>query len=245
MLQTLVDHGLTEKEARIYVACLEYSALQPSTIASKLNINRVTCYDTVKSLCKKWYLSESIRNGVKRYVAVSPTALLENFTHTLDEFKTVIPDLLAIAGKFGIKPKIKWFEGLDEMKVLYQDTLQSTVPILAFVWNHVAHPDMMTYFDKHYLPRRKKKKVFAQVLLSESPANRLYHMQDSDNYRESRFLDPLHWDIQCEINIYWPNKVFIAMYNAADMCGLMIESETVYETMKTIFNSIRGSGTNE
>lgn len=238
MIETLIQHWLTEKEARMYVLVLEYTALQPATMASKLAMNRVTCYDMAKSLCKKWYLAESMRGGVKRYVATSPTVLLEEFANTFENFQTVVPDLLAIAGKFGFKPKIKRFECLEGMKALYGDTLQSKVPILAFVGNHVASSDVMTYFAKDYLPRRKKKKIFAQVLLSDSPANRLYHDTDAANYRESRFLDSTSGDIQCEINIYGPNKLMIAMYNKSDMCGLMIESETVYETMKTIFTSV-------
>jgi hypothetical protein len=191
-----------------------------------------------KSLCKKGYLAESVRSGVKRYVATSPTVLLEDFANTFENFQSVVPDLLSIAGKFGLKPKITRFEGLEGIQSLYGDTLQSSVPILAFVGNHVASAAVMEYFAKNYLPRRKKKKIFAQVLLSDSPANRLYHEGDSANHRESRFLDSTSGDIQCEINIYGPNKLMVAMYTRSDMCGMIIESEAVYETMKTIFTSV-------
>jgi sugar-specific transcriptional regulator TrmB len=241
MIDSLIQYGLTEKEARIYMLCLEYSALQPSTIASKLGINRVTCYDTLQWLCKKWLVAESIRNKVKRCVATSPETLLDAFGHRFEKFKSIVPDLISLSGKFGIKPKIKWFEGLEWMKALYEDTLTSSEPILAYVWNHVAHPDLMLYFKNEYVPRRIQKKIFAQVLLSNSLANDQYHSSDKKNYRKSAFLKEWSWDIQCEINIYGPNKIMIAMYDKSDMCGLQIESATVYETMKTIFNNIRPS----
>lgn len=241
MLSSLIQYGLTEKEARAYLLCLEYSALQPSTIASKLGINRVTCYDMLQWLCKKWLVAESIRNKVKRYVATSPDMLLDAFSHKYEQFKAVIPDLISLSGKFGIKPKIKWFEWLEGMKALYEDTLSSSEPILAYVGNQVAHGDLLTYFKNEYVPRRVHKKIYAHVLLSDSVENQLYHKWDKKNYRKSLFLKEWSGDIQCEINIYGPNKIMIAMYDKSDMCGLVVESQAVYETMKTIFNHIRTS----
>ncbi len=241
MISSLIQYWLTEKEARAYLLCLEYSALQPSTIASKLGMNRVTCYDMLQWLCKKWIMAESIRNKVKRYVATSPDMLLNVFTHKYEQFKSVIPDLISISGKFGIKPKIKWFEWLQGMKALYEDTLTSNEPILAYVWNQVAHWDLLTYFKNEYVPRRVNKKIFAHVLLSQSWENLIYHKWDKRNYRKSLFLKEWSWDINCEINIYGPNKVMIAMYDKSDMCWLVVESNAVYETMKTIFNNIRTS----
>jgi sugar-specific transcriptional regulator TrmB len=241
MISSLMQYGLTEKEARAYLLCLEYSALQPSTIASKLGINRVTCYDMLQWLCRKWLVAESIRNKVKRYVATSPDVLLDALGHKYEQFKAVIPDLISLSGKFGIKPKIKRFEWLEGMKSLYEDTLSSTEPILAYVWNQVAHGDLLAYFKSEYVPRRVHKKIFANVLLCQSDANQIYSKWDKKNYRKSLFLKEGSWEIQCEINIYGPHKIMIAMYDKSDMCGLIVESGALYETMKTIFNHIRTS----
>lgn len=241
MIESLIQYGLTEKEARIYLLCLEYTALQPATVASKLGINRVTCYDALQWLCKKWLVAETIRNKVKWYAATSPETLLQIFRNKFDIFQSVVPDLISLSGKFGIKPKIKWFEWLEWMKILYEDTLSSQTPILAYVWNHVAHPDLLRYFHDDYIPRRVKKKIMAQVLLSHSDANTCYHKSDKKSYRKSLFLSEWVWNIQCEINIYGPNKIMIAMYDKHDMCGLIMESPAVYETMKTIFMQIRSS----
>ena len=43
--EALSGYGLNEKESKIYLACLEYQSVLPSTLAKKLGINRVTCYD--------------------------------------------------------------------------------------------------------------------------------------------------------------------------------------------------------
>ena len=51
--QVLQDNGFTEKEAKIYLATLELNNAPASSIARRVNENRVTVYSILKNLIKK------------------------------------------------------------------------------------------------------------------------------------------------------------------------------------------------
>jgi hypothetical protein len=48
-------------------------------------------------------------------------------------------------------------------------------------------------------------------------------------------------DINCEINLYGPNKVLIWLYDETEMAGLIIESKSFYETLKWLFALTRNA----
>jgi sugar-specific transcriptional regulator TrmB len=51
--QILLDYGFTDKEADIYLTCLELGNAPVSSIARLLKDNRVTVYSILKNLVKK------------------------------------------------------------------------------------------------------------------------------------------------------------------------------------------------
>jgi sugar-specific transcriptional regulator TrmB len=57
--ETLQAYGLTEKEAKVYLLCLEYGMMQAAKIASLAHINRTSCYDLLDLMKGKQLLIES------------------------------------------------------------------------------------------------------------------------------------------------------------------------------------------
>lgn len=234
----LLSYGLSEREAKVYLACLEYQSVLPSTLAKKLSMNRVTCYDILQGFVQKWLVAETIKYNTKWFSPLSPELIFQQIQQKYENIASILPLLLSMWGKYGVKPTMKWFEWLEWMKALYTDTLQYEYPIYAFVGNHVADPLLLEYFQQEYVPARVKKKIFASVILSPSEENMIYHKKDKKNYRKSLFLDAWVGDIQCEINIYGTNKCMVALYDKSDMCGFILESERIYQTLKTLFFAI-------
>src|SRR3989344_5908658 len=115
--------GLTQKEAGIYLACLELTEATIGDIAKKSGVKRTTVYDIIDSLKEKGLVSSITKNKKLFYYAESPKKL-EN---TLDEKKRLLenmmPELFSIANKIDKKPKIKYFEGPEGMKDVFRDTL--------------------------------------------------------------------------------------------------------------------------
>ena len=81
-----------------------------------------------------------------------------------------------------------------------------------------------------------KNKVFAKVILSDSPENRVYDKKSNKaRYKESFVIQDPIFDISNEMLMY-DNKVAIALYTDHDMCGLIIHSEMLCRMMSSIFD---------
>lgn len=229
---------MTEKEAKIYLLCLEYWSIQAAKIASLSWINRSTCYDILDWLIRKWVLGMTQQQWTRKYTAVNPSLLFQQLEKQCDAFAWILPMLTAISDKWTTKPKITIYEWIEWIKKAYLDTLTSTTDILAFVGNHVADERIMQRFWNEYVPERVKKQIHAKVILTHSPANRAYHENDKKWYRESRFLIDDSLDFSCEINCYSTNKILIAWYSETDMYWIIIEWEHVSKTLVSIFTYI-------
>jgi len=68
--------GLTEKEARVYLAVLKLGQTSVQAIAKKAQISRPTAYVIVKNLEDKELMTESKEKGKRYFVAQSPDHLL-------------------------------------------------------------------------------------------------------------------------------------------------------------------------
>jgi len=53
LIETLSEMGLTEEEAKVYLACLSVGANPASTIARACELKRETCNYTLKKLATK------------------------------------------------------------------------------------------------------------------------------------------------------------------------------------------------
>ena len=86
----LQNLGLSEKEAKIYLASLELGPETVQNIAKKAGINRPTTYLQIESLKEKGLISEFQRGKKTFYAPESPNRLLSmlgTFEKELD-FKT-------------------------------------------------------------------------------------------------------------------------------------------------------------
>ena len=134
LLITLQNYGLSEKEARIYLTTLELGTSIASTIARRAELNRATTYTLLEDLKRDGIVNETTKEGVKYYSVISPDILLKQLEQKYESFKDKVPELLALAEKFGNKPRIQFFEGLEGVKKMYGDLLTSTTePICAFL----------------------------------------------------------------------------------------------------------------
>src|SRR5437879_6580616 len=76
LIKQLVEFGLSEKEAKVYLALLELELASVSEIAKTAAINRSSTYVVLESLKKKGLVSTSEDKKVQKYIAISPDMLL-------------------------------------------------------------------------------------------------------------------------------------------------------------------------
>lgn len=238
LLITLQNYGFSEKEAKVYLTVLELWTSIASTIARRSEIKRVTVYTILDEMKKKGVATETTKDDVKYYSVISPENLLSQLEQKYESFKEKVPEFMALADKFGNKPKIQFFEGLEGMKRMYDDQLSSKTDLKAFMGRHELNEKLSEYLMNIFIPNRVKNKILAKVILSNSPENKAYHKKsDKLVLKESILIaDPI-FNIADEVLIY-DNKVAIALYTDHDMCGIIIHSHKFFLTIQSIFDLI-------
>src|SRR5258705_13289394 len=76
ILKQLIAFGLSDKEAKIYLALLELELATVHEVAKQSGINRSSAYVVLESLKRKGFVGISEDKNVRQYVAASPETLL-------------------------------------------------------------------------------------------------------------------------------------------------------------------------
>jgi sugar-specific transcriptional regulator TrmB len=164
--QALTGAGLSEKEAKIYLATLELGSAAAVAIARKSGINRGTTYLIAENLMLRGLMSSVERNGTRHFSSEPPSHLLariEKESLTVNDRRAslaaALPELEAMV-KCGLpRPSVRYYEGLMGLEAMRQilyrarrDEVLSAVDLDSArdhipVENIRAHQRMMKTYD--------------------------------------------------------------------------------------------------
>ena len=126
----LEQFGLSDKEAKVYLACLELGPSTAAQIAQKADVNRATTYVAIESLTKQGLLSSHEKDSKTFFSAEDPAMLKrlldqqrEEVKNKLSSLEELLPGLEQIYNYSGEKPKVRFFEGVEGVKRVMDDTL--------------------------------------------------------------------------------------------------------------------------
>lgn len=226
--------GLSEKEAKVYLASLELGETVIQRIAAKSGISRTTIYDILESLKKKGLVSTIKKNKKLFYYAEAPDSLEQDLEEKQHILKKAMPELMAMANLVDRKPKIKFYEGLEGIKEVYMDTLHF-VEAEALFW--VAEESFYE-FDKSFLfdyyhPSRLKKKIWSREIASEDPITKDYQKDDVQNLRKTKILPSAEFPLDVTICLYGKDRVGVMSFE--EEIGLIIQSKKIHTTLKSLF----------
>jgi len=235
--KTLENIGLSANEAAAYIALLKLGKGTVSEVSRKASLNRTTGYDVLDRLVSKKLVSISGKEPKQEYAAESPDQLeqlvLDEFNkkkNELAQVSQVIPELKSMHNVAG-RPQIRFYEGKEGLKQVYEDTLSSHEPIRAYASVDDVHAALPGYFPDYY-KRRTTKGIPIRAIFTDNPEGRELSAHDKEEIRESAFVSAEQYGFHPEINIY-DNKVMIASWR--EKLGIIIESGEIADAMKKIF----------
>jgi sugar-specific transcriptional regulator TrmB len=230
--------GLSEKEAKVYLAALELGPSTAQTIAAKATVNRPTTYIMIESLIKRGLMS-SFEKGKKRYfVAGKPAQLLHligSRKRELDEQEKKILELIPVfqnvADLDDQKPTVQVFEGSEATKVIQTELLEQRREVLELV-----PLDVVRQHIPPISPGDTREK-FAKLFHFKSLYSTKLGPQKFDRPNvEYRFLDPEHFPIASEVLILETKIIFTVFLDK--QYSIHIGSREIADTMRTLFFSL-------
>lgn len=235
--EILIKSGFSDNESAVFLALLQLGKGTVSQITRKAGLNRTTGYDILDSLVSKGLVSVSGKEPKQEYLAESPDHLLNILENNekeakkrILEIKKIIPNLKSIHNVMG-RPKVRFYEGTEGLKDVYEDTLTSHEQIRAYANVNEMHQALIGYFPKYY-ERRAGKNVSIRAIIPDSPIGKHRAGKDVEEKRESALVPVEKYNFSPEINIY-DNKVMIASWR--EKLGIIIESAEIADAMKKIY----------
>lgn len=236
-LRNLVALGLTDKEAAMYIAALELGRGTVAEISRKAGVARTNGYNILDALVKRGLARVSGKEPKEEYAAESPdrlasllAALATEASAKAAQAKSIALELKSIQ-KIADRPQVKFYEGTDGLKQVYEDTLTSKETIRAYATVDDMHATLKSYFPKYYA-RRSGKGIHIRTILPDTPVSVERTRHDKEESRESRLVPHDRFLFHPEINIY-DNKTMIASWR--EELGIIIESAEIADAMKKIF----------
>ncbi len=234
-IEELINAGLSEHEAKVYLAALELGETSVYRLAKKSGVKRTTTYLAVESLKGKGLISAFQRNNVTLCYAESPKKLAVALEEKKKSLDRIMPELLAFNNLMDKKPKIKYFEGRESYKEVFDDVLKypGTEMLATFnekFWNRD------NYFVGYFMPKRKEKKIWARELFQDSPELRNLKNEERLHFFQSKLVPGDKFKIEIEMVIYGNNKVGFVSYD--EEIAIIIESQKIHDTQKSFFETI-------
>jgi sugar-specific transcriptional regulator TrmB len=231
--------GLSEKEARVYMAALELGRTTAEKLAKHAKVNRSTTYVQLESLMKMGLMSTH-EEGKKTYFAPeSPELLKRLLLKQRDEIGARERDLTAILPMLleqfhggGERPVVRFFPGKEGITAVRSEVLTAKDKHLYVV---LSSQKMRKIFSEkeveEYTARRKMLKVHSTALYTD----REYFnkaMGEIDELTTHRLLpnSPLSIDIR----IFGDKTALFSLEGT--LFALVIESKQIAASMKKVFD---------
>ncbi len=239
LVKNLVEFGLGEKEATIYLALLELEIATASKIAETTDINRSSTYVVLESLKAKGLVSFSEDKNIQQYIATSPDMLLfdaQNKAQKAQDVKNnindIIPELKALHKDTKQKPKVRVFEGKQGLINAMEDTLinkDKVIRVASCIENlFKALPD---YFPS-YLQKRQKLGIKLRGIF---PAQKKQeHFKIVPKLDNIIFISPKKYMALADMLIYDHKIAYISLEKGG--VSIIIDSKEISDAMKNMFD---------
>lgn len=239
----LLQLGLSEKEADIYLALLSMGPSSVRTIAERTGINRGTTHDTLKMLRQRGLATYFHKRTRQFFVAKKPETLVDvirDQQHTLTELErdaaSIIPELKVRERQALSKPTVTFYEGSREIASVLKDVLASLEAAHERSYAVYSAADIRTHLYTHFssfTAVRKKKNIRVRVIaLGEGGT-----VTPPD---ERRWLTRKTGG--ATYTIIYANKVaFISVNASGAPIGVIVEEKATASTQRIIFDSLWGT----
>lgn len=120
----LAEIGLTEREAKVYLALLELGSTTTGPIIKKSGVPNSKIYEILESLQNKGLVSWITRGKIKYFQAAEPKKILTLFEEKRKQIQQAIPLLEAKQLLVKEKQTVDLFEGINSIYAAFLDILE-------------------------------------------------------------------------------------------------------------------------
>ncbi|KKR05316.1 MAG: transcriptional regulator TrmB [Candidatus Peregrinibacteria bacterium GW2011_GWC2_39_14] len=233
LIKTLVNIGLSDKEAKIYLSLLEYGKALPSTLSRKTGVKRPTTYVVLEQLQKRGLVSRVKYGSLLYFRALNPYSLLNDQHEKYSALEFALPELLLLNSKYASTPQMTIYDGVEGIKKIMEDTLTSKTELLCWADVSLAVDTLLKDYYPTYVKKKVERKIWLRGIFSYDKKALEFKKNGEKELREVYLIPKDKFPFKNEINVY-DDKVAIISHE--DKIGVIIQSKNIADTQRSIFN---------
>lgn len=245
LLRHLEDMGLSEKEAKVYVASLMLGPATVQQISTQADIKRVTTYVILESLAGLGLVSQTSHGKKTYFTAEDPSSLKRLLDKKQEElaaqrknFETLLPELGSLKNIPAESPTVKFYDGAEPIRTIMatfldqhkDETDKTTYAFSNLDQLHIFFPE---FREKMTNPERVKAGFDSRFIYTTTRGPILAD-SDSRSNRVSRYVDPKDYPLNGDITIVG-NHVLILSLSASRPVAVSLDSKEIADGFRAIF----------
>lgn len=234
--EALEEYGLENREAKVYLALLEYGEQTANNISKKTSILRQTVYEIFDKLAQKGLVKHIVKNNVRWFEAVDPERLDSLLIEKREIIKKIFPKLKKLQQKTTQSQSISTFEGIEGLKSIYALIIRDSPKELLEYGNSKQFIELMKfYFVQNYMRKRVANKT--KLRLITEPGKKIESLYGSNKKlcRETKYSKIIN-EMQTASYIY--DDIFIILSFGKEPKGIVIKNSYFARTQKLLFEQM-------
>lgn len=238
IIKNLTKYGLTNIEARIYMAILALESASVDKISKQAEVNRTSCYPVLERLKDQGLVGQVKKKGRTEFKASAPEKFYDLLDTKKESIEKIIPDLKSLFEISRGKPDVRFYEGEEGLKTVLNSILEEADELLVFGEGD-SFLNAIPGWTDNYVEKRGGKSIKVKIILKASPAavKAIQKRRSTDNKvsrnTKVRML-PEAYKIDCSSFDIYNNKIVLYSFKKPTN-AVVIESRTISQLMRTVF----------
>ena len=241
LIETLINIGLNEKEATVYLALLSLEKATAYSVAVRSGLKKPTAYVVLDNLVVKGFALKIPYKKNHVFIAKSPRECIASVKEKISDAEEMLPELMAIQKKGKEKASISYYEKVEGIKEMYEKLIKNMREKNAtdrhFIAFYAHQKDTSPVLQKYWLDlndKYLKNKIKRRYVTTKHPSINKYLEKATIKKLgvEMKALSEKEYSSNISIEIY---DNFVQIISHRYIQGVLIENPDIADVMRQIF----------
>ena len=235
LFNSLLQLGLEENEAKVYLASLSLGATTVLKISKHSAVKRTTVYEIILALEKKGLMKKEIHGFKTLFSAEHPERLENSLDAKRVLLRRTLPELEGLYNLKGGESSIKFYSGLTAIKNIYDDLLKDLKPHeFYYAISNIREWQSLDedFFLGNHVEKRCKMGIETRLLFVDSEMAQKRKTTERNFNEEVRIL-PEKSSFHVDLVITPYKLVMFQLYEP--LVAIVIENKSMIELQKELF----------
>jgi sugar-specific transcriptional regulator TrmB len=245
-MEILKNIGFSPDQIAIYKTLMEYGKIPASVIASRAKVSRVITYKILGQFVDMGIAEKT--EAPKSIALFGPKdpeflrKLIDQKKSEVESFSSACESAIAtIKPQYNLlndKPGIVFYEGLEGVKKVLEDSLYAQTEIYSFI-DAESLLENFSEINREYVRKREKMNIPKKTLVADTPVAREYMKNNPNTTKDTQLLQLTAQPFAAEMQIY-DNKISYITIGKQEgsLIGVIIEDERIANMHRYFFECL-------